>query len=46
MVGSLEKSQTAAWIRGEVDFLGEGQTVAPLNKSNNSGYLETVEYVE
>ena len=46
MVGSSEESQTAARIRGVVDSLGEGQTAAPLNKSDNSGYLETVEYVE
>jgi hypothetical protein len=39
VVGSLEESQTAAWIRGVVDSLGEGQTAAPLNKSDDSRYL-------
>ena len=44
--GSSEESQTATWIRGVVNSLAEGQTSAPLNKSDNSGYLETVKYVE
>jgi hypothetical protein len=46
VVGSSEESQTATWIRGVVDSSEEGQTAAPLNKSDNSGYLETVKYVE
>ena len=46
VVGSSEESQTATWIRGVVDSLEEGQTAAPLNKSDDSGYLETVKYVE
>ena len=46
VVGSSEESQTAAWIREVVDSLREGQTAAPLNKSDNSRYLETVKYVE
>ena len=46
VVGSLEESQTATWIRGVVDSLAESQTAAPLNKSDDSGYLDTVKYVE
>ena len=46
VVGSLEESQTATWIRGVVNSSAEGQTEAPLNKSNNSRYLEIVKYVE
>ena len=46
VVGSLEEIQPATWIKGVVNSLEEGQTAAPLNKSKNSGYLETVKYVE
>ena len=47
VVGSSEESQqTAAFIRGVVDSSAEGQTAAPLNKSDDCGYLETVKYVE
>ena len=46
VVGSLEERTTATWIRGVVDSSEEGQTAVPFNKSNNSGYLETVKYVE
>ena len=45
-VTSLEERTTATWIRGVVDSLEEGQTSVPFNKSDKSGYLETVEYVE
>ena len=46
VVGSLEDRTTATWIRGVVASLEEGQTAVPFNKSGNSGYLETVKYVE
>ena len=46
VVGSSEESQTATWIRGVVDSSEEGQTAAPLNKSDDSGYLETIKSVE
>ena len=46
VVGSLEERTTATWIRGVVDSSEEGQTAAPFNKSDDSGYLETVKYVE
>ena len=46
VVGSSEESQTATLIRGAVDSSEEVQTAAPLNKSDNSGYIETVKYVE
>ncbi len=42
VVGSSEESQTASWIRGVIDSSEEGQAVAPLNKFDNSGDLETV----
>ena len=43
---SLVDSQTAALIRGVVNSLVENWTSVPFNKSNNSGHLETFEYVE
>ena len=43
---SLVESQTAALIRGVVDSLVENRTSVPFNKSDNSGHLETFEYVE
>ena len=46
VVGSSEERMTATWIRGVVDSLEEGQTAVPFNKSDDSGYLETVKYVE
>ena len=46
VVGSLVERTAATWIRGVVDSLEEGQTAVPFNKSDNSGYLETVKYVE
>ena len=46
VVGSLEERTTETWIRGVVDSLEEGQTAVPFNKSNDSGHLETFEYVE
>ena len=42
IVGSLVERTTATWIRGVVGSSEEGQTAVPFNKSDNSGYLETV----
>ena len=46
MVGSLEEVGQRLGLGGVVDSLEEGQIAASLNKSDNSGYLETVKYVE
>ena len=45
VVGSLVERTTATRIIGVVGSSEEGQTAAPFDKSNDSGYLETIKYV-
>ena len=44
--GSEVVRTTATWVNGVVNSLKEGQTAVPFKKSDRSGYLETVKYVE